>query len=94
MTNYLVLMRQGDGNRWFIVGHAEATGPVQARKKVTQDEGEYLVVPVRNATFESVSVQQPPPKATSVLVDVGTYLDVQPTLPVEEEHSVKAPEAA
>jgi len=50
-------------------------------------------VPVRNATFESVSVEQPPPKTTSVLISASTYLDVQPALPIEEEHIIKVPEA-
>jgi len=84
-TDYIVLQKQGDLNRWSIIGHAEASGPVVARKKVTDAAGEYLMVPVRNATFESVSVEQPPPKATSVLVSADTYLDQQPTLPIEDE---------
>jgi hypothetical protein len=86
LTNYIVLgMFKSPVAGWEIIGHAKATGPVQARKKVTQEEGEYLIVPVRNATFESVSVQQPPPKTTSLIVGADTYLDVQPELPVEPE---------
>lgn len=92
-TTYLVLQRRADAPAWGLVGSAEASGPIQARKKVTEDNGEYLMVPVRNATFEAVTVEQPPPKTTSVLVSAATYLDVQPALPIEEEHSIKVPEA-
>jgi len=79
MTKYIVLMKVGVGG-WAIAGNAEASGPIQARKKVSEAEGEYLMVPVRNATFESVSVEQPPPRVTSVLVDAGIYLDRQATI--------------
>lgn len=85
MTKYIVLSKQGDGNRWVILGHAEANGPVAARKKVVDaSNGEYLMVPVRNATFESVTVEEQQPKVTSVRVHSDNYLDVQPALPIEE----------
>jgi len=89
MTKYLVLEKRPDVT-WRIIGQAEASGPVQARKKVTDQEGEFLTVPVRNATFEAVEVKQPPPKATSVLVHPDTYLSQQPTLPIDSEEPVAA----
>lgn len=78
MTHYIVLRKTGDG--WFIAGHANASNPHSARKAVVPDTGEYLVVPVRNATFISGTVVQPEPKAVSVEVSADTYLDVQETL--------------
>ena len=83
MTHYIVLRKQGDGNRWTILGHAEASGPQQARKAVDNGEGEFLVVPVRNATFISGTVEQPEPRVVSVEVSADTYLDIQPELPEE-----------
>jgi hypothetical protein len=83
MTHYIVLQRippHADTN-WRIIGHAEANGPHAARRKVTEGEGEFLVVPVRNATFISGSVMQPPPRAIDVDVSADTYLDVQQALP-------------
>jgi hypothetical protein len=97
VTNYIVFGKDPTANKfWAIIGHARATGPVQARKAVANAAGEYLMVPVRNATFESVSVEQPPPKETSVRVAAAHYLDFQPELPVEDvladndTHNVKA----
>jgi len=83
-TKYIVLRKVGVGG-WAILGQEEASGPVVARKKVTEEEGEYLIVPRRNATFESVSVEQPPPKTTSELMHPDSYLGEQPTLPLDEE---------
>jgi hypothetical protein len=84
MTHYIVLQQNPPphaGASWKIIGHAEANGPHAARRKVNEGEGEFLVVPVRNATFISGSVMQPPPRAIDVDVSADTYLDVQQALP-------------
>lgn len=87
MTHYIVLRKQGDGNRWSIIGHNEASGPQQARKAIDPSEGEFLVVPVRNATFISGTTEVPEPRAVSVEVSAETYLDVQETLPTDPDHA-------
>lgn len=86
MTTYIVL-RQSSGfpeKHWFIAGHAEAHSPDQARRKVDDTEGEFLVVPIRNASFISTTVEQQEPKVIAVEVDPSTYLDVQQTIEAEE----------
>jgi hypothetical protein len=88
MTNYVVLRKTG--NTWEILGKTTAHNPQQARKSIDDGEGEFLVVPVRNATFISGSVEQPPPKPVSVEVAVETYLpqlslDGEPTQIIEPE---------
>lgn len=87
MTHYIVLKRwsnplvdsPADGT-WAIIGHAEASGPQQARKGIDPSDGEYLVVPVRNATFISGTTEQPAPRPVSVEVAADTYLDVQTSI--------------
>jgi hypothetical protein len=80
MTSYIVLRRRTDVDMgWYILGGVAASGPQQARKAVDDGEGEFLVVPVRNATFIKGSVEQPPPRATSVEVDPDEYIP-EPTV--------------
>ena len=96
MTSYIVLKRanamldreQGnydDTAVWLIIGHVDAHGPDHARRQLSDAEGEYLVVPVRNASFLSSSVEQPPPKVTTVEVHASTYLDVQQELATDDD---------
>jgi hypothetical protein len=95
MTDYIVLKRRehytGGGNSgtaaapWDIIGHREASNPHAARKGVDPSDGEYLVVPVRNASFISGTTVTPEPKAMSVDVSADTYLGVQQELPTEQE---------
>lgn len=96
MTDYIVLKRRtpilhgstGPGPAresmpWDIIGHREASNPHAARKAVDASDGEYLVVPVRNASFISGTTVTPEPKALSVDVDASTYLDTQQELIAE-----------
>ena len=86
MTTYIVLKRfLTPVAGWEIIGHAEASNPQVARKAVDAGDGEYLAVPIRNATFISGTTEQPPPKAISVEVSADTYLDIQ--LPLAGEAS-------
>ena len=49
MTSYIVLRNEGD--KFSMLGSAEATGPVGAVQKVVAGvEGDYVAVPVRNWT--------------------------------------------
>lgn len=93
-TNYIVLKRRpilgGDRAGWDIVGHVRASGPQVARKAVDPSDGEYLVVPIRNATFVKGETVQPEPKVTSTVIGAQTYLDTQPTLPVDENYAESA----
>lgn len=90
-TTYIVLRKSGDGpsGPWAIIGHEVAHGPMAAARKVGGSSGEYLAVPIRNATFVMLGVEQPPPRVTSAEVNAEAYLDVQETLPsiapVEDE---------
>lgn len=73
MTDYIVL-KQDHGAAWSVRGHAEASGPMVARKAVDLGDGVYLVVPRRNATFISATTDQPPPRPMSVEVSADEYL--------------------
>lgn len=91
MTDYIVLRRgsaAGDPGGWEIIGHAEAGHPHRARKAVSEQDGEYLVCPVRNATFISASTQQPPPKSVSVEVSADNWL------PPDNQETMVLPPAA
>ncbi len=89
MTKYIVLKRfQTPVAGWEIIGSGDASGPQVARKAVDKGEGEFLVVPVRNATFISGSIVQAEPKVVSVEVAAETYLqepfplgDAEPVVP-------------
>jgi hypothetical protein len=82
MTSYIVLAKQGDGNRWTIIGSSEAYGPTQAAKRLSDNAtGEYLAIPVRNATFVELDTEQPPPRTTVTEHDASRYLGEQLDLP-------------
>lgn len=84
MTNYIVLKSNDDGGLWRILGAAEASGPEQARKKIDAGEGQFLIVPRRNATFISGAVEQPPPRVTSVEVSADSFLPPREGEPTDE----------
>jgi hypothetical protein len=82
VTTYIVLkLFRSPVEGWEIIGSADASGPVVARKAVDAGEGEFLAVPVRNATFIHGETETPEPVVRSIEVEASKYLDVQEQLP-------------
>lgn len=103
MTTYIVFERihaleDGEhGAIWLLVGVTEASGPVTAANKAEATQGEYMIVPTRNATFLNRGAVQPPPKVTTTEIDVSHYLNLQldttetePTDEVQDAEMVSA----
>ena len=87
MTEYIVFEKGGTGG-WNIIGFAKSHGPIAAARKVDRSGvGEFLSVPVRNATFVNLGSEVPPPKVTATEVSPDQYR--MPELPLDEPEPVE-----